>query len=72
MMKIPNEQYIQHRREIERLAITCEELAFTSACRLIETGYPFGLTTLLEASQGEDRNQLERFLKEQSKNSYKK
>ena len=67
MMKIPNEQYLQHRREVERLAITCEELAFTSACRLIETGYHFGLTTLLEASQGEDRNRLERFLKEQSK-----
>ena len=66
MMKIPNEQYLNHRREIEKLAITCEELAFTSACRLIETGYPFGLTTLLEASLGEDRNQLERFLKERS------
>ena len=67
IVKTPNKQYFQHRREIEKLAITCEELAFTCACRLIETGYPFGLTTLLEASQGEDRNQLERFLKEQSK-----
>lgn len=66
IMNIPNQQYLQHRHEIETIATTCEELAFTIASRLIETGYPFGLTALLEASTGDDRKQLEHFLKEQA------
>ena len=66
ILKVSDELYFEHKRELEQLANTCEELALTGASRLCEAGYPFGLTTLQEAFNEQDRQQLNTFLKEQA------
>ena len=66
MLKIPDEQYFKHKRELEQLAITCEELALTGASRLCEAGYPFGLTVLQEAVNNQDKQKLDAYFKEQA------
>ena len=66
ILKVSDELYFEHKRELEQLANTCEELALTGASRLCEAGYPFGLTTLQEAFNEQDRHQLNTFLKEQA------